>query len=68
MAMNYPQAAALILMGHRVRRLDWNRPLHVGAQTMGGVSMVVMTMRNGVVGPYTVSHCDFFATDWVRAD
>jgi hypothetical protein len=64
--MNYDFARAMeiILDNRRVRRADWHRPHYVGLRDFGGITMVAMIMKNGVMGPYTPSHCDMLANDW----
>lgn len=65
--MGFPEAMRIVLEGGRVRRDDWHRPAYVSVinpvwSDRGG--FLCMTMKNGVVGPWTPSHCDFFADDW----
>lgn len=62
----FDAAIGRCLSGARVRRNDWSRPAYIEIQQRDGMDFVAMVMKNGVVGPYSPSHCDMLASDWTE--
>lgn len=65
--MDFAWAMEAMLAGHRLRRVDWNRPAYVEVREVDGMRFVAMVMKDGRVGPYTPSHCDMLSRDWTEA-
>lgn len=63
--MDFSNAVSKIMSGEKVRRCDWNRPNFVHAVFESDQKYLQMVMKNGVRAPYTPSHCDMFASDWI---